>query len=322
MRPLRRLLFPTDYSSCADRAFAHAAYLAERAGAELRVLHAVVPGGTRGDVPDEPHVYTTPAGAALPAEERVGEAAEEVIVDYAAEQGVDLVVMGTHARRGPAHFVLGSTAERVVRHAPCPVMTVGPRAADPVAGAVRRLLVPIDFSAAGDAALDYAAALAALYGARVDLLHAVEVPTLPDAYGVGVVWPGWGPEVEERTRAALGELAARRLPEAHRGDVHVEVGDPAAATLDACGRLEADLIVMGTHGRTGLARFALGSAAERVVQRASCPVLVVKSVPEDAAAERGPTGEAGREADATGERGTNPEGDREANPEGGRDANA
>jgi nucleotide-binding universal stress UspA family protein len=275
MRPLRRLLFPTDYSPCADRAFAHAAFLAARTGAELRLLHAVAPGVPRADVPDEPHAYASPGGGPMPVEERVGEAAEEVIVDYAAEHDVDLVVMGTHGRRGPAHFVRGSTAERVVRHAPCPVLTVGPRAADPAEGAVRLLLAPVDFSERAGAVIDYAAALAALYGARVDLLHAVEVPTLPDAYGVGLVWPGWGPEVEERSHAELMELA-RRLPPACRGAVHVEVGDPAAATLDACGRLGPDLIVMGTHGRTGLVRFALGSAAERVVQRAACPVLVVK----------------------------------------------
>jgi nucleotide-binding universal stress UspA family protein len=265
---MRRLLFPTDYSACAERAFAHAAFLADSLGAELHVLH-VAPIGS-GRPPASLRRFAAPR--VIEIEERA-DAVPDAIVGYAADHAVSLVVMGTHGRRGPEHLALGSVAERVVRLAPCPVLTVGP-AAHPAAGAVRRLLVPVDFSEHATRALAHAALLAEAYGARVDVLHALDVATLPPTLDVGLVWTDPAEDRVERTREGLAAIAGRHLPPERRGDVLVEVGDPAQA-IRAAAR-DSDLVVMGTHGRTGFRRLVLGSVAERVVRRAPCPVLIVR----------------------------------------------
>ena len=204
----------------------------------------------------------------------------EALCRYAHEQRVDLIVMGTHGRRGVAHFALGSLAEEVVREAPCPVLTVR-RTASPDASrsagppAARRLLVPVDFSERSEVALRHAVALAEALGGRVDLLHAVDLPALPTFYGVTTL--ASLPDLVTHSRAALRKIVRRLLPEGVRGDVLVETDAPAAAILAAVQQRRPDLVVMATHGLRGLKRLALGSVAERVVQRAPCPVLTVKS---------------------------------------------
>ena len=144
------------------------------------------------------------------------------------------------------------------------------------ATAVKRILVPVDFSERSDEAVRHARAFADLYDAEVDLLHVIDATFVPDVYGVGLLWYEAMPEVIERCRAALAETAEDRLG-ARAGEILVEVGSPAVTVLAAAERTGTDLIVMATHGRTGLKRLALGSVAERVVQHAARPVLVVKS---------------------------------------------
>jgi nucleotide-binding universal stress UspA family protein len=148
---------------------------------------------------------------------------------------------------------------------------------------IHSILVPVDFSGCSSAAVDTALDLARLTGARL---------TLVNAYGVPVTWlPDGGayvptrPELAELERTALGELepVRRRLAEA---GVAVEAraveGPPAETIVQAAREAGADLIVMGTHGRTGLKHLLLGSVAERVLRTAACPVLTVRGPAEKA----------------------------------------
>jgi nucleotide-binding universal stress UspA family protein len=271
MLTLRRILVPADCGPCGAAAYRRALPLARRFGAELHLVHANVP---QDAVDDDPVVFLPPA----PPDVRVvdveegGESIAYALVDYAWDHDVDLAVVGTHGRRGVAHLLLGSVAEQVVREAPCPVLTVRADAED---APVRRILVPVDFSARSDDAVRYARELAELYDAEVDLLHAVDTGFEPDVYGVGLLWHEAVPDVVERCRAAMAETAEDLLG-GRAGALHVELDSPAVAVLHAVERLGADLVVMTTHGRTGLKRFALGSVAEKVVQHAPCPVFVVK----------------------------------------------
>jgi nucleotide-binding universal stress UspA family protein len=271
MLTLRRILVPADCGPCGAAAYHRALPLARRFGAELHLVHVQCP---QDAVDDDPVVFLPPfpADVHVVEAEVTGESVAAALVDYAWDHDVSLAVVGTHGRRGFAHLFLGSVAELVVREAPCPVLTVHADAED---HAVRRVLVPVDFSGRSDDAVRYARALADLSGARVDLLHAVDTGFEPDVYGVGMLWHEALPSIVERCRAAMAETAEALLGE-RAGDLHVEVASPAAAVLHAVERLGADLVVMATHGRTGLKRFALGSVAEKVVQHAPCPVLVVK----------------------------------------------
>ena len=147
-----------------------------------------------------------------------------------------------------------------------------------------RILVPTDFSPTSDAALEYARALARKFGASLHLLHVFEDPVL-----MGAVTPeSYVPEAPE-TRAAVMKGAQERLDHRLRpsdrlsATGEIVMGSPARAVTDYAARSAIDLIVMGTHGREGIAHLLLGSIAERVVRTAPCPVLTVRQAAEAAA---------------------------------------
>ncbi len=276
MLVLRRLLVPTDRGPCAAAAYAHARRLARLTDAELHLVHAET---VTDEVQDDPAVTLPPPDGLRLVEATVtGDTVAGALLNYAEQHGMDLIVAGTHGRTGLAHWLLGSVAERLVREAPCPVLTV--RACDEPAAPppIRRILAPVDFSARSEHALRHARALADLYDARVDLLHVVAATLAPEAYGLGLVWDEAIPEVLVRSREALAEVAARLLGDARTGALTVEVGSPADVVLSATEAEPIDLVVMATHGLTGFRRFALGSVTERVVQHAACPVFTVKSL--------------------------------------------
>ena len=145
----------------------------------------------------------------------------------------------------------------------------------------RPVVVPFDFSEHALLAVRKAIALASNPHA-IHCLHVLPfiTPTEP-----GVVWGAI--DDEERLKHAL-ESMNQQLPENRYGKLHIEVrfGDPGTVVADRAEELNAELIVIGSHGRSGLARWMLGSVAERVVRLAHCPVLVVKLEPQPVAAEK------------------------------------
>ena len=197
------------------------------------------------------------------------------IVEVATREEVDLVVLGTRGLGGFAHLLLGSVAEQVVRHAPCSVLTVGREAAE---GALRHhgVVVATDLSPAASPALTLAADLARACSTRLTLLHVYD-PKLPYPEP-GSVQEAFGSPDE--VRAALEARATKAL-QRELGDLSAEavVLPHARADEAICDFLEerrAELVVVATHGRSGLSRVRLGSVAERLVRSAPCPVLTVR----------------------------------------------
>jgi len=138
--------------------------------------------------------------------------------------------------------------------------------------AVRTILHPTDFSERSEYACWLACALARDYGARLIVLHVAETPPL--VYGGGIP----PPDPEELRAAAQEQLDRLRVPHADvRAERRLEEGDTVAVVLRVAQEVHADLIVIGTHGRTGLERLLMGSVAEQVVRQAVCPVLTVKT---------------------------------------------
>ncbi|MEP0548904.1 MAG: universal stress protein [Rhodothermales bacterium] len=287
---IKNVLFPTDRTAWSKSVFEHAVFYAGRHGARLHALTVTWDEAAETlDPPEADDAFRTglrataaAAGVELVEAERQVFSPDAGILDYAAEIDADLIVMATHGRRGLSHAFIGSVAESVVRRAACPVLTARPSA--PYHGvAAKRILVPLDFSAHARKALAHARELHRLTGAELHLLHVLQ--TLP-AYGIVDAPPEPHPMSEaERTAAeeALREIAAEVLGatdgSAASPAFHVigGMGNPALDVLDAAARLDADLIVMATHGRTGVRRFFLGSVAEKVVQLAPCPVFTVKA---------------------------------------------
>jgi nucleotide-binding universal stress UspA family protein len=147
---------------------------------------------------------------------------------------------------------------------------------------VRRILVPIDFSDHADPVIEWAAHLAEEHGSEIVLLHAYHVPVeFQQAEGAYLPAEFWT-AVKEEARQSLAQygerLRARGLPV----EEVTREGYPATVIEDEVDRQQADLVVIGSHGRTGLRHLLLGSIAERVVQKVRCPVLTVKHPDDDA----------------------------------------
>ncbi len=295
MLTIDRVLFPTDFSDGAKQAFPQAAFLADWHDAELHILN--VTGRHRHDFEEDRERFPVSTGTlmgwlrgpadaetmaagpdleALPVtqEQVESSAPAEVIVGYAGDENVDLIVMGTHGRRGVDRMLFGSVTEEVVRQAPCPVFTVQTGAEVAPGEAVRRVLAPVDFSEASEAAVHHAKEIALTYGAEINLLHVVEEPLYPAAYGIEPVeFPTQ--DVVGQVEQQLADLVREEIGYEHTL-VEAEVGHPPTAILEYVEKNEVDLIVIATRGRTGLERMLLGSVTERVLRRSPVPVFVVK----------------------------------------------
>ena len=292
MLTIKKILLPTDFSEGAIGAGAYARALAHAAGAELHVVYAdVLHADSHSGVSAYPK---TPEAARVDLERLTAEAAARdrlevsvqhvvtrnisaapAILDYAGDHDVDVIVMGTHGRRGVRRLLLGSVAEEVVRVSRCPVLTVRQQADQPPNVEIGSILVPIDFSIHSRNALRHAMALARLFSSRVELLHVVEETLHPAFYGITVqsIYDVH-PDIEDRALAQMRALVQ---------DTDVQVSFEARPGSAASGIAEfaadrgSGLIVMGTHGLTGLDHFIMGSTTERVLRRAACPVFSIKS---------------------------------------------
>ena len=144
---------------------------------------------------------------------------------------------------------------------------------------VRSILVPIDFSAPAEKALDYAVGLANQFGAKLTLLNVVEPVATPDFASYPLMMEN--DKVVANAKKHLEQLCTKaHIDEARVEKTLVRNGVPYREITDAARTLKADLIVISTHGYSGLAHVFMGSTAERVVRHAECPVLVVRGHPE------------------------------------------
>ena len=303
--PFRKILVPTDFSTCADQAFAKALDMARRHGAEVHLLHVIGP--LEGDAysplrhSPEAHVrHETPdkiaydllqstidrqdtEGVTIELVKRHGSAGASMLLQYAKAEGVDLIVMGTHGRHGVQRLMMGSVAERTVRQASCSVLTVREQEdhASPTKSGVsqiQRILVPIDFSEHSKSLLHTAQALALSYGAQLDLLHVNEMPLFAGIYSGLMTANDLVPEVDKHALERLEHLWEQVGREEVPVKLHVEEGHAAAHIVDFAEQVGSDLIVIASQGRSGIAHFLIGSVAERVVRSAPCPVLTLKPV--------------------------------------------
>jgi len=293
---LKSVLVATDFSESADGAVDWAAELARQHGAHLFLIHAAMPPmpamAAPEFVPLPPAAYEADRervqielnaraaalrekGIEVDAEARAG-AALDVILAVAEEKSADVIVVGTRGLTGAKRVFLGSTAAQLVRRAACPVLTVHP---EQLANhrEIKTILVPTDFS--DDAALALREALRVLgpakAGAKVKLLHVYRLQ--PE-----VVYPWTPPHIAFRASEIVADATQRmeKIAEPIRNqgfDVEILVyeGYPPDVIDETATRTKADLIAMGTHGRSLLPRLILGSVAERVLPRAPCPVLTV-----------------------------------------------
>ena len=313
MLPLaERILFATDFSECSERAFQYARGWAKACEAQLDIVHvlAVHPHlnmvsifsqiyldeqrKTIGPKLDAALDRAKTEGVNTAKHELAGGSANE-INRLAEKIGADLIFVGTHGWTGLDYVLFGSTAERVVSRACCPVMTVRRPPPSPLETQEERgspqgkagqehpgggpvpshLLVPMDFSDYSQEAVEYAFHVAREFDVSVTLLHVRE----PAPYGFDFTLIPRGDherktqEVEKRIK----ELA--RVFQSKGISTSFLLKDPPGpdAILEGAQECQADLIVMGTHGRRGISRVFMGSVASAILRQSSIPVLTVKS---------------------------------------------
>lgn len=280
---LKNILVPTDFSPTSAAALPFALSLARIYGSTLLAFHVIPPEPLQQVVPDrlaaqddrdwqearrnltefahDLHIGEIPCKCLLERGDLV-EAIPAVVHDRA----VDLVVLGTHGRRGVTKLLLGSAGEKIYRSSPCPVLTVGPKvhAGD---WKLRRILCPVDVAEDPEPALHYALSLAEENQAEVIVMQAV--PMVPWQHRVSVA---------EQTCRHLESLIPEQARDWCTPQFLVRWEHPAEAILLAAAEREADLIVMGVRKSraAGLSSHLPWPVASEVVSRAPCPVLTVR----------------------------------------------
>jgi len=295
MADIRRILCPTDFSEFSDIAFRYALSIAHHYRSKLLVEHVVeswqhpeaafVPAHyyvefrshllRKGQ--EELHRFVkNHANNEIRPEPVVDEGiAADSILALAEAQEVDLIVMGTHGRRGFDRLVLGSVTDRVMRSAPCPVLAASkPPHGSVAAGKERghihhlsRILFCADFSENSERALKYAISATAEYDAELTLLHVLEgVPS---------------PAKTEEAMAVAAERLDKLIPPERRKTLKIKtavrIGKPYEQIVQFAGDAQIDMVTMGVRGRGALDVAVFGSTTYRVMQLGSCPVLAVRS---------------------------------------------
>ena len=284
-----RIAVPTDGSEGAERAAGHARTFARTVGATVHVVSVVderrprtVDDGT-GET-DRRERKARDAIAAV--EDLLGDdvAVEtrvlygrphEAILEYAADRGVDMIAIGTHGETDLQRALVGGTAERVVRLSDRPVLTVGPDA-DPTDG-YETVLIPTDGSTGVGPAVACGLDAAEAFGATVHALFVADVRSFTADDETDVDAPDAVLDLlEERGEDAVRSIVERANDRGLDAAGDVVDGVPSRAIVDAAADTGADLVVLGTHGRTGFGRLLLGSVAEKVLRRVDCPALTVR----------------------------------------------
>ena len=196
------------------------------------------------------------------------------IVDHALEAGIDLVVMGTHGRRGFRAPAIGNHTAAVVRAAPCPVLAVPAGPGPAVATPPKRILVPLDFGPRALPALRCAQEIAHSTGGSLLLLHVIEEAIVPDlCYPLGRSLFLREPEARRRSGAGLERLFWQAEGPDVPFDVRVVDGRAATEIARIAAETTADAVLMPTHGLAAADRLVVGTTTDRVLRLAPCPVL-------------------------------------------------
>ena len=299
---IHRILFATDYSPGCLQAFRQSLEWAQACEAELEIVHVmgVLPGKeTNSSVANR---YIEEQGKqslskienlASQAKERIpsvqshlleGMPAEQ-IVKFAGDSHADLLITGTDGSTGVNRLLMGSVAERVVCQAPCPVLTIRtkqevnselgqPSEAHPPS-VPKHILIPLDFSDCSLDAFEYGTQIAKWFDASVTILHALE----PLSYSLdfNLMHPVEARELRHAIETRLSELTEILKKDGLSADYLVGDKPSVDNILRTSTDTQADLVVMGTHGRRGLSRVLMGSVTASILRRSSCPVLTVKS---------------------------------------------
>lgn len=284
MAGYKKLLVAYDGSASSDNALLQAFSFANKERAWIKVL-AVVP-SYEGDI-DMTGVGNIEAVLKGPGEKLVAQAREiaakervsiltdieqgeayEKIIEVAEDENCDIIVMGRRGIGNVERMIMGSVTARVVAQSPVDVLVI-PK--DSVLG-WSRILLATDGSACSEAAADKAIAFASAYGCALSVVSVVHVNT--ELYAEA---PKLVEKLVEKAKGIVESVRGKASKSGINIDAYVKEGDPHQEIAQLAEESKANLIVLGSHGRTGIRRLLMGSVAEKVIGNAHCPVLITKS---------------------------------------------
>ena len=281
---INKILLATDFSPESQNALKCAISLAKRYESKLLLAHAISGEAslTAGDVwpalTDMAQCNAEKSMAQLEQTEDLKSLPHEVVMRpgdtwevlsrVVSDQNIDLIVMGTHGGGGIDKLMLGSTAEKVVRHATCPVLTIGPHVRLLSLERFGNILYATDFSSGSLRALNYALSLAEEDRAELTLLHIIESNPVSEAELVD-----W----KRRDGERLSQLVPTDIDLPSKPEIEVETGDPAKEIVRLADTRNAELIVMGSHSGGTVSTHLQWTTLHHILQQAHCPVLTVRA---------------------------------------------
>jgi nucleotide-binding universal stress UspA family protein len=299
MIKIKRILFPTDFSTCAGQALKHAVFFAQKYKAELHLIHVITMFEEQSEILNRElsnteafiklhkgiadvklnevvELYGSKDFNIVKSLER-GMSAAPSILEYASDNDIDLIVLGTTGRRGIGHLLMGSVAEEIVRLSKGPVFTVRESEESKPLKAYNKILVPIDFSDYSGKAISYAKEIASAYDSQLQLLHIIEEKAHPafSLSGKSSIFD-LVPNIEAESRKRIEELLNNAPGPDVKSTIHIQGGNASSDIIKFTSEYSSDLVVIASHGLTGIEHLLLGSVTEKVVRMAPCPVVTIK----------------------------------------------
>jgi len=279
----KNILFLTDFTSASQTAFSYALALARHFDAQLYPAHAVTPFvPTELDAPIVPEILanieddkrsqlaelvkkTGVPGTVLVTQKAI----EDAVPEWIKEHGIDLIVMGTHGRRGVDRMFMGSVAEAIVRSAACPVLTVGPEVKPQPQHEldIRKVLFATSLTKENDVAASYALSFARERSADLTVLHVLQMPAETQE--------DWE-TLADIARDEMKELVATEEGWPHKTEFFVDAGDAATRIFEYAIKLKAGLIVLGLSKKIRTNTHFRAGVAYKVISSAPCAVLTVR----------------------------------------------
>jgi len=301
----KRLLIPLDGSELAEVALPYSEELAGKLDSKVILINVRAP----GEDPDNPEhrLYLSKMAATIEQNIRKSDdipprlkikvesaiigssgllthAAEE-IVDYAEKENISLIVMATHGRTGIKRWALGSTADKVIRAAKCPVLLIRANANVSKNVHLDKILVPLDGSKQSEAVLPYIENLAPKLKPNISLLSIVERPYHYSTYAAGPGFEGIlrTPYTEEETKPLkvvvekyLESVSEKLMASGIKTSHEVKIGSAGEEIIKTEGKIHPDIVAMSTHGESGFSRWEYGSIADKVMRAGNTPLLLVR----------------------------------------------
>ncbi len=299
MIEIKKVLFTTDFSPSGQFALNHALFLAEQYNTELHLLHVIQTHRhdmiePMAQVPNAEEIYKMLCeNAVVRLQEMVagkqngitiithavrGVNIPESIIEYVTDNDIDVVVMGTHGRHGVSRLLMGSVSEKVVRLAPCSVLTVHEGNEIDPQKAMHNVVMPIDFSKDSKTALRVAIEVAETYKADLHVLHVIEKINFPAVYASSQGdLQDWLPDIKKRSYREIERLLKEYGGKQTNKHIHIHEGHAAREIISFTQEIGADLVVIAPHGLRGINYLMMGSVSEKVVRFSKCPVLTVKN---------------------------------------------